>query len=77
MFPGVERLPNKVIYGLVQCKTYLKLFSNNTALLVAPEQSAQSLPNSLLGKYTTMQTVTVIHRLDLTLVGVFGCAIMN
>ena len=53
-------------------KVNLKSLSNNTVLLVAPRQSAQSLPNPLSGKSITMQTLRHTHRLDLRLVGVLG-----
>ena len=53
-------------------KPNLKLHSNNTALLVAPLFSAQSLPNSLSGKDTVIQTLRPTHRLDLRLVDVLG-----
>ena len=57
-------------------KSNLKLQSkNNTALLVAPIESAQSLLYSLSGKDTTAQTLRLTHRLDLRLIGVLSGAI--
>ena len=50
-------------------KANLMLHSNCTALLVAPLQSAQSLPNSFSGKSTTMQF--------LRLAGVLGDSIAD
>ena len=57
-------------------KSNLKLQSkNNTALLVAPIESAQSLLYSLSGKDTTTQTLRLTHRLDLRLIDALGSAI--
>ena len=53
-------------------KANVKLHLDNTALLVAPLQSAQSLPNSLSGKDTAMQTLGLTHRLDPRFLCVLG-----
>ena len=49
--------------------------NNNTALMAAPIQFDQSLPDSLSGNDTTMPTVSLTHMLDLKLIGVSGDAI--
>ena len=55
---------------------HLKLQSNNnSALLVAPVEPAQSLLYSLSGEESTTQALRLTHRLDFRLIVVLGGAI--